>query len=232
MAGGDAWIHHMWSGDFLYLREGVVKKPDELRLRGAQGRHADQLRRLRDPHQRASTPAPRCSSSTTCSGPRTRRRTWTTSSTRSRCGTPCRASTTWSRTCPACNVDVKDLENPDVFRLLERRRGAAARGHVDRSEGELMATAGHPPDGPESRPPARARPAHPALGRAAGAADRLDRRLLRHQHGHRRAALLRPHPGATAARSSAPAPATTTRCGTRSTCGCSCARSATPSPPT
>ena len=26
MNGGDAWIHHMWSGDFLYLREGLAKK--------------------------------------------------------------------------------------------------------------------------------------------------------------------------------------------------------------
>ena len=28
MARGDAWIHHMWSGDFLYLRDGVVSKPE------------------------------------------------------------------------------------------------------------------------------------------------------------------------------------------------------------
>ncbi len=28
MARGDAWIHHMWSGDFVYLREGVVSKPE------------------------------------------------------------------------------------------------------------------------------------------------------------------------------------------------------------
>ncbi len=27
MARGDAWIHHMWSGDFLYLRSWVVDKP-------------------------------------------------------------------------------------------------------------------------------------------------------------------------------------------------------------
>jgi spermidine/putrescine transport system substrate-binding protein len=27
MARGDAWIHHMWSGDFAYLRNGVVKHP-------------------------------------------------------------------------------------------------------------------------------------------------------------------------------------------------------------
>ena len=40
-----------------------------------------------------------------------------------------RPSPTWPRTCPACNVDVKDLENPDVFRLLgadEVQRRAAA----------------------------------------------------------------------------------------------------------
>lgn len=28
MARGDAWVHHMWSGDFLYLRQGVVKEPE------------------------------------------------------------------------------------------------------------------------------------------------------------------------------------------------------------
>ncbi len=28
MSRGDAWMHHMWSGDFLYLREGVVEKPE------------------------------------------------------------------------------------------------------------------------------------------------------------------------------------------------------------
>ncbi len=27
MSRGDAWIHHMWSGDFLYLRQGVVEHP-------------------------------------------------------------------------------------------------------------------------------------------------------------------------------------------------------------
>ncbi|MFC7494932.1 MULTISPECIES: polyamine ABC transporter substrate-binding protein [unclassified Nocardioides] len=27
MVSGDAWIHHMWSGDFLYLREGLVDDP-------------------------------------------------------------------------------------------------------------------------------------------------------------------------------------------------------------
>ncbi len=28
MVGGNAWIHHMWSGDFLYLRTSLVKKPE------------------------------------------------------------------------------------------------------------------------------------------------------------------------------------------------------------
>lgn len=27
MARGDAWIHHMWSGDFLYLRQALAKDP-------------------------------------------------------------------------------------------------------------------------------------------------------------------------------------------------------------
>ena len=29
MNGGDAWIHHMWSGDFMYLREGLVDDPKD-----------------------------------------------------------------------------------------------------------------------------------------------------------------------------------------------------------
>ena len=29
MSGGDAWIHHMWSGDFLYLRQGLAKDPTQ-----------------------------------------------------------------------------------------------------------------------------------------------------------------------------------------------------------
>ena len=29
MTGGDAWVHHMWSGDFLYLRQGLVKDPTQ-----------------------------------------------------------------------------------------------------------------------------------------------------------------------------------------------------------
>ena len=28
MVGGNAWIHHMWSGDFLYLRTSLVDKPE------------------------------------------------------------------------------------------------------------------------------------------------------------------------------------------------------------
>ena len=27
MVGGDAWVHHMWSGDFLYLRKGLADDP-------------------------------------------------------------------------------------------------------------------------------------------------------------------------------------------------------------
>ena len=35
------------------------------------------------------------------------------------------ASTTWPRTCRPATSSVEDLENPDVFRLLRRRRGPA-----------------------------------------------------------------------------------------------------------
>ena len=29
MDGGDAWIHHMWSGDFLYLQQGLADDPTD-----------------------------------------------------------------------------------------------------------------------------------------------------------------------------------------------------------
>ena len=29
MVSGDAWVHHMWSGDFLYLRDGLVDDPTD-----------------------------------------------------------------------------------------------------------------------------------------------------------------------------------------------------------
>ncbi|MGB0101551.1 MAG: extracellular solute-binding protein [Nocardioides sp.] len=29
MIGGDAWVHHMWSGDFLYLQEGLADDPSD-----------------------------------------------------------------------------------------------------------------------------------------------------------------------------------------------------------
>jgi len=29
MTSGDAWVHHMWSGDFLYLKEGLAKEPSK-----------------------------------------------------------------------------------------------------------------------------------------------------------------------------------------------------------
>jgi spermidine/putrescine transport system substrate-binding protein len=30
IVGGDAWVHHMWSGDFLYLRQGLADDPTTL----------------------------------------------------------------------------------------------------------------------------------------------------------------------------------------------------------
>jgi spermidine/putrescine transport system substrate-binding protein len=30
MTGGDAWVHHMWSGDFLYLQQGLANDPTKL----------------------------------------------------------------------------------------------------------------------------------------------------------------------------------------------------------
>ena len=75
MVGGDAWVHHMWSGDFLYLRQGLADDPTEVRLRGPErgGRRSTPTPTRSRPTP--STPAPRWCSSTTCSAPRTPSRT-------------------------------------------------------------------------------------------------------------------------------------------------------------
>ena len=83
MNGGGAWIHHMWSGDFMYLRQGLVDDPSKYDFRRPRRAPRSTPTPTRSPPT-PSTPAPRCCSSTTCSGRRTRSRTSTTSTTRSR----------------------------------------------------------------------------------------------------------------------------------------------------
>jgi spermidine/putrescine transport system substrate-binding protein len=128
MNGGGAWIHHMWSGDFLYLREGLVNKkknfdfeapkegtpinsdayaiPTNARHPGTAMLFIDYLLRPENAIKNTNYlyyPFPVRDATA--------------------------AFTELAKQVPACDVDVKALENPDVFRLLDtaevQRRTAA-----------------------------------------------------------------------------------------------------------
>lgn len=117
MNGGGAWIQHMWSGDFLYLREGLVKDkadydfeapkegtpinsdayaiPTNARHPGTAMVFIDYLLRPENAIRNIKYlyyPFPVRDAVSTF--------------------------TALAKDVPACDVDVKDLENPDVFRLL------------------------------------------------------------------------------------------------------------------
>jgi spermidine/putrescine transport system substrate-binding protein len=117
MNGGDAWIHHMWSGDFLYLREALAKHkanfdfeapregapinsdayviPTNAKHPGTAMVFIDYLLRPENAAKNIAYlyyPFP----------------------VRDAVGT----FDALAKEVPACDVDVKQLENPDVFRLL------------------------------------------------------------------------------------------------------------------
>ncbi|NUR05605.1 MAG: extracellular solute-binding protein [Nocardioidaceae bacterium] len=118
MTSGDAWIHHMWSGDFLYMREGLAKNkatfdfeapeegapinsdtyaiPANARHPGTAMLFIDYLLRPENAVKNINYlyyPFP----------------------VRDAVG----AFQDLAKEVPACDVDVADLENPDVFRLLD-----------------------------------------------------------------------------------------------------------------
>jgi spermidine/putrescine transport system substrate-binding protein len=120
MNGGGAWIHHMWSGDFLYLREGLAKNkadfdfeapkegtpinsdtyaiPTNARHPGTAMLFIDYLLRPENAIKNTNFlyyPFPVRDATS--------------------------AFADLAKDVPACDVDVKDLENPDVFRLLDTK---------------------------------------------------------------------------------------------------------------
>jgi spermidine/putrescine transport system substrate-binding protein len=120
MNGGGAWIHHMWSGDFLYLRESLAKDKTQFDFEApkegsplnsdayaipANARHPgtamvfiDYLLRPENAIKNSQYlyyPFP----------------------VRDAVG----AFKKLAKDVPACDVDVKDLENPTVFRLLDSK---------------------------------------------------------------------------------------------------------------
>ncbi len=117
MNGGGAWIHHMWSGDFMYLRQGLVNKPENYDFEAPKegtpinsdayaiptnAKHPgtamvfiDYLLRPENAVKNINYlyyPFPVKDAVATF--------------------------TELAKEVPACDIDVKDLENPDVFRLL------------------------------------------------------------------------------------------------------------------
>jgi spermidine/putrescine transport system substrate-binding protein len=128
MARGDAWIHHMWSGDFVYLRQGIVEKPENYDFQA--------------PREGTPINSDAYCIPTNAQHPGTamvfidyllRPEVARTNMAYLFYPFPVRdAADSFAalvEDVPACNVDLADLENPDVFRLLgadEVQRRAAA----------------------------------------------------------------------------------------------------------
>jgi spermidine/putrescine transport system substrate-binding protein len=117
MSSGNAWIHHMWSGDFLYLREGVAKDPTKFDFEAP----------------KEGTPI----NSDTYAIPTNARHPGTAMVFIDYLLRPENVKKNMeylyypfptqggqayfkqlAKDVPACDVDVKELNNPDVFRLL------------------------------------------------------------------------------------------------------------------
>ena len=113
MMSGDAWVHHMWSGDFLYLKQGLADDPTDVRLRGPERGHPDQLRHLRDPDQR---PAPRHRDGVhrLPAPPRERHQEHELPLLPVPCQDALPAFADLAKDVPACNVEISDLENENV----------------------------------------------------------------------------------------------------------------------
>jgi spermidine/putrescine transport system substrate-binding protein len=117
MNGGGAWIHHMWSGDFMYLRQGLVDKPQNYDFEA--------------PEEGTPINSDAYAIPTNAKHPGTamvfidyllRPENAVKNINYLYYPFPVRDAvstfTELAKEVPACDIDVKDLENPDVFRLL------------------------------------------------------------------------------------------------------------------
>ncbi len=117
MNGGGAWIHHMWSGDFMYLREGLVEDKSDYNFEA--------------PKEGTPINSDAYAIPTNAKHPGTamvfidyllRPENAIKNTNYLYYPFPLRdavsAFTDLAKQVPACDVDVKALENPDVFRLL------------------------------------------------------------------------------------------------------------------
>ena len=117
MKSGDAWIHHMWSGDFLYLREALAKDKS--------------MYDFEAPREGAPINSDTYAIPANAKHPGTamvfidyllRPENAVKNIHYLYYPFPVRDAVSsfkaLAKDVPACNVDVKDLENPDVFKLL------------------------------------------------------------------------------------------------------------------
>jgi spermidine/putrescine transport system substrate-binding protein len=117
MARGDAWIHHMWSGDFVYLRQGIVDDPESYDFEAPRegtpinsdayciptnARHPGTAMVFIDYLLRPEVAK--------------KNMAYLFYPFPVRDAAPAFADLV--KDVPACNVELSDLENPDVFRLL------------------------------------------------------------------------------------------------------------------
>ncbi len=117
MARGDAWIHHMWSGDFMYLRNGVVKKPENYNFEAPKEGTPINSDAYCIPTN-AKHPGTAMLFIDYLLRPEIAKKNiaylYYPLPVKDAVGT----FADLAKDTPACNVELKDLENPDVFRLL------------------------------------------------------------------------------------------------------------------
>lgn len=117
MSSGNAWIHHMWSGDFLYLRQGVAKDPTKFDFEA--------------PKEGTPINSDTYAIPTNAQHPGTamvfidyllRPENVKKNMEYLYYPFPTQGGQAYfkelAKDVPACDVDVKELNNPDVFRLL------------------------------------------------------------------------------------------------------------------
>lgn len=117
MNGGGAWIHHMWSGDFMYLRQGLVDTPSKYDFESPRegtpinsdayaiptnAKHPGTAMVFIDYLLRPENAI------------RNTKYLYYPFAVRDALSTFAELA----KEVPACDIDPKDLENPDVFRLL------------------------------------------------------------------------------------------------------------------
>jgi spermidine/putrescine transport system substrate-binding protein len=117
MNGGGAWIHHMWSGDFMYLRQGLVDKPSNYDFEAPREGTPINSDAYAIPTN-AKHPGTAMLFIDYLLRPENAIRNINYLYYPFPVKDAVATFTELAKEVPACDIDVKDLENPDVFRLL------------------------------------------------------------------------------------------------------------------